>query len=101
MSKLLSKAKSSKLSGIKNVTTLDDGEVSQAGEESTLIKKYKEYPRSYRFDPETMNILKSTLDRVNEISSKKVSESKLIKALIALSKDIDEMKIIKASKEVW
>lgn len=101
MSKLLSKAKSSKLSKIGN-QKLESLPLSQSDKNKpSLIKTYKDHPRSYRFDPDTMNILKSTLDRVNEISSKKISEAKLIKALIMLSKDINETKLIKASKEVW
>ena len=99
MAKLSAKAKSSKLSEMTN-NSLSDNAL-QEKKPSALIKAYKSHPRSYRFDPETVNILQATLDRVNELSAKKISEAKLVKALIFLSKDIDEMKIIKASKEVW
>lgn len=97
MSKLASKAKSSKLSDTLQPTSTD-----KPREERLLNPiKIKEYPRSYRLDYETMNILKSTLSKINEISPKKISEARLIKALIILSKDIEEDKIIKALKEVW
>ncbi len=73
------------------------------GEKGKVAKQFdhKEYPRSYRLDMNSMNTLKDTLDRVNEASPKKVSEARLVKALIYLSKEIDEEKIIKALKEVW
>lgn len=101
MAKLLAKAKSSKLSEMTNNSQSDAVALSHEKKPSALIKTYKSHPRSYRFDPETVNILQATLDRVNELSAKKISEAKLVKALIFLSKDVDEMKIIKASKEVW
>ncbi|MCX7124083.1 MAG: hypothetical protein NTV32_10575 [Gammaproteobacteria bacterium] len=101
MAKLLAKAKSSKLSEITSNSSPDGVALSQKNKPSALIKTFKIYPRSYRFDYEVLNILQTTLDRVNELSAKKISEAKLVKALIFLSKDVDEMKIIKASKEVW
>ncbi len=63
--------------------------------------KIREYPRSYRIDSELMDILKETLKKVNKISPKKISEARLIKALILLSKDIDNKILIKAIKEIW
>ncbi len=63
--------------------------------------KPKEYPRSYRLDSELKEVLENTLDRVNELAPKKVSEARLVKALILLSKDMEPEKIIKAIKEVW
>ncbi len=96
MSKLAGTAKSSK--------SKEDLKQDQSfGGKEKLVKqlKPKEHPRSYRLDSETMNTLKNTLDRVNESSPKKVSEARLVKALIYLSKEIDEEKIIKALKEVW
>ena len=62
---------------------------------------YKEYPRSYRFDHEIMDTLKNTLNRINQISPKKVSETRLVKSLIWLSKEMDKDEILKALKEVW
>ena len=95
MSKLADKAKNSKL---KESFQHDNAETKEK-----VLRQIKviDYPRSYRLDPEIMNMLKSTLDRVNEVSPKKVSESRLIKALIFLSREINEEKIIKALKEVW
>ena len=94
MSKLADKAKRSKLSN----TTQNSSQDKQK-----LINqiKVKEYPRSYRLDYEIMNTLQRTLSKSNEISPKKVSEARLIKALIFLSTDIEEKKITKALKEVW
>jgi len=68
---------------------------------NNLEKKQKEYPRSYRLDPELKEVLENTLNRVNESAPKKISEARLIKALILLSKNIETEKIIKALKEVW
>ncbi len=74
---------------------------SKSKERKEIEISYKEFPRSYRLDSEIMNILKVTLYKINEVSPKKVSESKLIKALIWLSQEIDKEKILKALKEVW
>lgn len=95
MSKLLNKAKSSKLSSIT--------EHSQEHEEVSLIltPKVHSAPKSYRLDPDVENVLKMILDRVNDISTKKISASRLVRALILLGKDTDEKKILKAIKEVW
>ena len=96
MSKLANKAKSSKLKDH------FQSSVENSSKERVVRQvKPKEFPRSYRLDSEIMNTLKSTLDRVNEVSPKKVSEARLIKAIIILSKDIDEEKLMKALKEVW
>lgn len=94
MSKLSHKAKSSKLK---------DSIQNHAGPKERIIRqiKPKDYPRSYRLDPEILNILRDTLNRINEISPKKVSEARLIKALIILSKTIDEEKLLKYLKKVW
>lgn len=96
MSKLASKAKSSKLKD-----TLHQPSTTEHKERVVRQVKYKEYPRSYRFDPEIMNTLKDSLDKINDISPKKVSESRFVKALIWLSREIDEKNILKALKEVW
>src|SRR5260363_347381 len=40
-------------------------------------------------------------DRISEATSRKVSEARLVRALIMLSQDISDEKIIKALKEVW
>jgi hypothetical protein len=97
MSKLINKAKGSKLR-----EALAKGAKDSIEEESVVRKiKPKEYPRSYRLDHEIMNILQDTVDRINEISPKKISEARLVKALIVLSKQIEDEKIIKALKEVW
>ena len=96
MSKLASKAKSSKLN-----ESFQPGHNKQGKERLVRQIKPKDYPRSYRLDSEIMNTLKNTLDRVNEVSPKKVSEARLVKALIFLSKETNEEKIMKALKEVW
>lgn len=59
------------------------------------------YPRSYRLDNEIMQLLKKKLEEINEKSHKKITEARLIKALILLSHEIDNDKILKAIKEVW
>lgn len=96
MSKLSNKAKSSKLK-----ESFQHEQNTQTKERLVRQINPKEYPRSYRLDTEIMNTLKNTLDRVNEISPKKVSEARLVKALIFLSREMNEEKIMKALKEVW
>jgi hypothetical protein len=97
MSKLAGKAKSSKL----KESLQPDSSKAESKERLVRQINYKEYPRSYRFDPEIMNILRNTLDKINATSPKKVSEARLVKALILLSKEINEEKMLKALKEVW
>lgn len=98
MSKLSSKAKKSKLSEKSYKEDITD-----IKPEQRVTKKItpKDYPRSYRLDTETINTLNDTLNKLNEISPKKITETRLIKALIALSKEIDEERLMKAIKEVW
>lgn len=67
----------------------------------TKQQKFSEHPRSYRFDAEILATLSMVLDRVNQVSPKKITETRLMKALIHLSADIDEDTLIKAIKEVW
>ena len=67
---------------------------------SDIQKHHKEYPRSYRFDAEVMETLKETLFRVNAVSPKKISESRLVKALIVLSQAMDEETLIRGLKQV-
>jgi len=93
MSKLETNAKPSKL----NKSTKSNN----GGSNRVTKNNPKDYPRSYKLDPEVMNVLKSTLDKINEISPKKVSETRLLKALIILSPKIEDEKILKALKEVW
>lgn len=64
-------------------------------------KTQQTHPRSYRFDTETMETLEDTLERVNAVSPKKVSETRLIKALILLSQETDEETLIQWIKQVW
>jgi hypothetical protein len=101
MSKLKNKAKKSKLS--ESVQQKAGQTFSDVKPEERIVRqiKPKDYPRSYRLDAETMNALKDTLNRLNEISPKKISEARLIKALIALSREMNEDKLMKALKEVW
>ena len=97
MSKMISKSKSTNVKRKKRVnvdkTALED--------KTTKLQEYREYLRSYRFDSEIMDTLNATLGRVNKISPKKVKEARLIKALILLSRELDENLILKAIKEVW
>lgn len=93
MSKFEANAKPSKLNRTTNIKN---------NEYKRLTKKtITDYPRSYKLDPEVMNVLKDTLARINDISSKKVSEARLVKALIFISPQLDDEVIIKALKEVW
>ena len=63
--------------------------------------KQQEFPRSYRLDAEVMDALEETLDRINEISPRKVSETRLVKALILFSREISDEQLMKSLKEVW
>lgn len=98
MSKLASKAKNSKL---KETLQQDSSSKSESKKEKLVRQVKYNHPRSYRFDAEIINTLKETLYKINEITPKKVSEARLVKALIWLSKEIEEEKIVKALKEVW
>ncbi len=91
MAKLEAKAKPSKLN------KQDKSEKDERVTKQIL----REYPRSYKLDSEVMNMLKSTLDRINAVSHRKVSETRLVKALFILSTKIEDEKILKALKEVW
>ena len=75
--------------------------LNKAKTNKTTTKVTQEYPRSYRLDPEIMATLKATLARINEASPKKISEARLVKALIQLSSEIDNDRLLKAIKEVW
>ena len=61
----------------------------------------KSYPRSYKLDSHIMAVLQDLLSRANRISPKHVSEARLVKALILLSKDINDTELLAALKEVW
>jgi hypothetical protein len=91
------RAKSSKLKEVLHNQKSDKS----AKERVTKKPLSTEFPRSYRLDPDVMNILKETLQRLNDESHKKISEARLIKALIYLSRDIDDQAIMQALKEVW
>ena len=96
MSKLANKAKSSRLK-----EHLQPESEQSSKERVVRQVKPKEFPRSYRLDAEVMNALKNTLDRINEVSPRKVSEARLVKALIMFSREISEEKLMKSLKEVW
>lgn len=96
MSKLADKAKSSRLKD-----PLQTHSEQPAKERVVRQVKPKEFPRSYRLDAEVMNVLQNTLDRINEVSPRKVSEARLVKALIMSSREINEDKLMKSLKEVW
>lgn len=97
MSKLLLHAQKSKLS--KQAEELTNNEKIT----ESVIRKIKasDFPRSYRFDSSTIEILKETSNRINDLTPKKISESKLLKALICLSKNISDEDLIKALKSTW
>lgn len=96
MSKLIMKAQKSKLQN-----AFDDN--SKKNEDEKVLRKFRSYgsPKSFRLDLETLNILKETQERINNIIPKRVSESRIIKALILISKEINEDKLIKALKSTW
>lgn len=61
----------------------------------------KAYPRSYKLEPHIMEILNATLARARGISPKKVSEARVIKALIIYSKNLSDKQLEESLKEVW
>ena len=97
MSKLLDKAKA------KQVTELIKKKTEQQKEQErvTNIQEHKEYPRSFILDEETINCLQSLNNRVNQLSPKKIGNSKIIRALIHISKDINDKKLINTIKQLW
>tara|TARA_B100001996_G_scaffold319894_1_gene263866 strand:+ start:220 stop:510 length:291 start_codon:yes stop_codon:yes gene_type:complete len=96
MGKLSDKAKT------KQVAELIKKKSEQEGQERvTNIRQNKEYPRSFLLDEETINLLQSLHTRVNQLSPKKIGNSKIIRALIHLSKEINDKKLINTIKQLW
>ncbi len=93
MGKLSDKAKT------KQVTELIKNNTKQA--RVTNNRQYKEYPRSFLLDEEAINNLQALQNRVNELSPKKISNSKIIRALIQLSSRINNEKLLKTIKQLW
>jgi len=89
MSKLKSKAQRRKLQQIQN----------GQGEKIVQLSQKSKYPRSYRFDVETINLLKELVEKVNIDSKKKVSETELLQALVKLGKKAGVEKLLKILKE--
>jgi len=89
MSKLKSKAQKSKLQQIQN----------DQGEKIIQLSQKSKYPRSYRFDVETINLLKELAEKVNVKSKKPVSETELLKVLVRLGKKSGTEKLLKILKE--
>ena len=89
MSKLKSKAQKSKLQQIQN----------DQGEKIIQLSQKSKYPRSYRFDVETINLLKELVEKVNVKSKKPVSETELLKVLVRLGKKSGTDKLLKILKE--
>jgi len=63
----------------------------------------KVYPRSFRLDEEVKQALEQSVTRLKEASPypKKINESRLIKALIMLSLDMNTKTLLEAMKKVW
>ena len=59
------------------------------------------YPRSYRLNSQTKEILTNKILEVNSLSDRKISEARFVKALIFISKNLSAEEILKAAKEVW
>ncbi|MCP4473236.1 MAG: hypothetical protein GY821_01410 [Gammaproteobacteria bacterium] len=70
-------------------------------ERVTNIRQYKEYPRSFLLDEETINVLQSLHNRINQLSPKKISNSKIIRALIQLSSNINDEQLINTIRQLW
>jgi len=94
MTKLVDRAQHSKLSSIQQIDSI------QYNESIVRQTNFKEYPRSYRLDQYTLDILKGTQNRISSASGKKISESRLIKALILHSKDLSNDRLIKVLKDI-
>ncbi len=95
MGKLSDKAKT------KQVTELIKNNTKQEQARVTNNRQYKEYPRSFLLDEEAINNLQALQSRVNELSPKKISNSKIIRALIQLSSSINDEKLLKTIKQLW
>lgn len=63
----------------------------------------KENPKSYRFDYETINVLNELLEKVNQVAPKKISETRLIKALIHMgaSGPTKLKEVLKSVQKLW
>lgn len=56
--------------------------------------------RGYKIEGHIYKVLQKTLKRVRKLSPKKVSESKLVKALIILSKKMPDADLLNTIKEI-
>lgn len=94
MSEFLKKAHKSKLNNLHDA--FDNIEENIINNKNNL----QDYPRSYRCTKENMETLKDLIIQLSVLKGRKVNESKLINALIFLSKEMDKKKILKALKEI-
>lgn len=94
MTKLVDRAQQSKLSSLQQIDSI------QYNESIVRQTSSKEHPRSYRLDQYTLDILKETQNRISSASGKKISESRLVKALILHSKDLSNDILIRVLKDI-
>ena len=92
MSKLIDRAKRSKLN-------IQKEEVKSERLTSVSRAAYSQV-RSFRLDDASWNNLTIMLEKTNLHSSRKVSASRLVKALIHLGQKASEEQLVKALKEV-
>lgn len=92
MNKLIDRAKKSKLN-------LVHEPVKKEKITSVSRQAYSQI-RSFRLDDATWHNLTTLLEKINSFSQRKISASRLIKALIHLGKDEPNERLIKALQEV-
>jgi hypothetical protein len=89
MNKLKIKAQKSKLQKVKENSL----------EKIIQFSQKSKHPRSYRFDVETINLLKELVQVINLSSKRKVSETELLQGLVKLGKVIGKEELLKILRE--
>jgi len=92
MNKLIERARQSKLNQVKPI--------SQPEKIVNLSRTAYSQVRSFRLDDASWNNLSTLLEKINSQSSRKISASRLIKALIQIGVESKEEKVIQALKEI-
>ena len=65
------------------------------------IKKDKAHPKTFRLMDSDVKNLKEICEKINALTPSKISETKIVRALILLGKTLKEDKIISGIKELW
>jgi hypothetical protein len=65
-----------------------------------VSRKSSSAVKSFRFDPQSWQDLQAMVEKINNISKRKISTSRLVKALVYLGKTRQEKELLKVLKEI-